>query len=325
MDITSTHTHFRNKRVLLTGGTGFVGANLAHALVKTGARLHMIVRSDSHFWRIEDFSSHVTLHALDLSAPEGLEGIVADVGPEIVFHLASNSNHHPSRIRERLEALDTNVRGTAAVLEALSDDSCSRIVYAGSSMEYGRMDGPMKETDPSEPVGFRGLLKLMSTNICDYYARAEMRPVVDLRLFSVYGFWEDPARFIPKAIRAALTGEELPLTPPGYMHDFVFVQDVVEALLMAAVADGVVGETINIGTGVQHANEEVLDIVEEVTGRPVRRAVGGYQTKSADLKNWVADTAKARELLGWKARHTLTSGLRETVTWFSEYYGWRLS
>jgi nucleoside-diphosphate-sugar epimerase len=124
---------------------------------------------------------------------------------------------------------------------------------------------------------------------------------------------------VPRAIRAALSGDELPLTAPGLRRDFVFVADVAEACLEAAVRPAIEGEVINVGSGRQVANEELVAEVERAVGRPLRIAPGTYPAHAADRGCWVADIAKARRLLGWTPRHDLAAGLAETVPWVREH------
>jgi nucleoside-diphosphate-sugar epimerase len=137
-----------------------------------------------------------------------------------------------------------------------------------------------------------------------------------LRLFSVYGYWEASTRLIPAAIMAALRNREIALTPPGYQRDLIFVEDVVEACLLAVEAEKAVGEILNVGSGEQWSNEQVVEMVQAVCGRRFGVRVGAYPARPSDTTHWVADNRKAQELLGWKPRHMLRSGLEKTIAWF---------
>jgi nucleoside-diphosphate-sugar epimerase len=146
-----------------------------------------------------------------------------------------------------------------------------------------------------------------------------------VRLFSVYGPWEARHRLVPQAIRAALTGEELPLTGPELRRDFVFVDDVVDACLRAASVDAALGEAINIGTGVETANEELVAEVERVIGKEVRTRIGAYSARETDSAHWRADISKAKRLLGWEPRYTLAAGLARTAAWMESLPGGGIS
>jgi nucleoside-diphosphate-sugar epimerase len=205
--------------------------------------------------------------------------------------------------------------GTSNLIEALAPLEYERMVVAGSALEYGPSVSAHRENDPLRPATFRGAGKAAATLLSLQHASAERRPIAVLRLFSVYGAWESPSRLIPTAIRAALCGGQMALTAPGVRHDFVFIDDVVDAMLAAAAAGGADGEAINVGSGREWTNEQVVEAVQRLTGRVVRARAGEYPAKAADTAHWVADIGKAAALLGWRPAHDLIGGLRETIEW----------
>ena len=160
------------------------------------------------------------------------------------------------------------------------------IVNAGSSLEYGDVPTPYTETMRPEPATLFGASKAAATLIAEQQCRAGGVSVATLRLFHVYGPFEPPMRLVGRAIHAALSGDELPLTEPGLTHDFVFVEDVVDALLRAAPTPPVDGLPINICSGVATANEQVVELVGAITGRPVRLALGEYPARTWDRPFW---------------------------------------
>jgi nucleoside-diphosphate-sugar epimerase len=136
---------------------------------------------------------------------------------------------------------------------------------------------------------------------------------VVLRAFQVYGQGDHPGRFVPAVLRAAAEGSVLPLTGPGQRRDWVHVDDVVRGCLLAATADALPpGQVLNLGTGVQTANEELVALAEQVTGRPVRTQVGAHPGRSWDASSWVCDPALAGRLLGWSPALDLRTGLART-------------
>jgi len=165
-------------------------------------------------------------------------------------------------------------------------------------------------------MAFYGATKAAATLLCLQFARADRRPIVVLRPFSVYGYWELPTRLIPTAIMAALLNQEIALTAAGYRRDWVFIEDLVEACLLTLRAKKVTGEIINVGSGQQWSNDDVVEMVQGLSGRKVSLRVGEYPARPWDTTNWVADNRKAKRLLGWEPRHTLRSGLEKTIAWF---------
>jgi nucleoside-diphosphate-sugar epimerase len=191
-------------------------------------------------------------------------------------------------------------------------------VHVGSFLEYGPRERPLRESDPLLPVTSRGLAKAAAGLLASEWARAPGRSLVTIRLFSVYGPGEAETRLVPRALRASLRGEELPLTAPGVRHDWVYVEDAIEALLLAALAPLESGECFHVGSGVQWSNEELVEQVGKATGRPVAVTVGAHPLGPADSACSVADPARARERLGWLPRHDLARGLARTAAWLQD-------
>ncbi len=310
------------RRALVTGAAGFVGANLVRQLLHDGADVHALVRPSTNLWRINEIIPRLTLHLADITDAGQLRQTVNDIQPEVIFHLAVH--RAASSWEERLATLQANVMGTFNLLEATATVDYHRFVHVGGSLEYGARKRPLTESLRLEPTTFYGVTKAASTLLCRQFAHANRLPIVTLRLFSVYGYWEAATRLIPTAISAALGGREISLTAPGYRRDLVFVEDVVEACLSALGAPRVSGQVINVGSGRQWTNEEVVDMVQAASGQPIKTRVGGYPPRPTDPTHWVADIGKARRLLGWEPRHTLRSGLEKTIAWFRlhrELYG----
>jgi nucleoside-diphosphate-sugar epimerase len=295
------------RRVLVTGATGFLGANLTRALRSAGADVHALVRRTG-----PELPAGVEAHLADLRDAEATARAVSAARPEIVFHLAAASGH-PDGEAARAQALAVTVGGTANLLEALREAGAARVVHAGSSLEYGASRRPMRETDPPAPVTFRGTAKAAATALVLGFGAETGIPVTVVRPFSVYGPWERRPRFVPTVVEAALAGGPIRLTAPGIARDFVFVDDVVDAFLLAALTPAAAGEVVNAGTGRQTTNEELVATLGEVLDRPLDVRPGEHEARPWDTGTWVADTAKAQRLLGWTARHDVADGLRATL------------
>jgi len=305
----------KGQRVLITGVTGFLGANLVRELIRRQAKIHGLVRPAANLWRIAEVVSEIDLHSLDLTDWRGLERVISQVHPEIIFHLAAISGHHLTR-EERREALQTNVMGTFNLLEATASENYQIFIHIGSSLEYGPKSKPLQEFDLLEPSTFRGVAKASATLICLQFARANRLPVVVLRPFSIYGPWEQATRLIPTAILSILQGQEISLTAPGFRHDFIYVEDVLNACLLALQAENIAGEVINIGSGRQWSNEQVVEIIQAVAGKKISTRIGDYPHCPSDTTHWVANIEKAKRLLKWEPQYTFQQGLKETYDWF---------
>ncbi|MDG2306259.1 MAG: NAD-dependent epimerase/dehydratase family protein [Candidatus Binatia bacterium] len=303
------------ERILVTGAAGFLGANFVRALLHRGEEVHALVRPDGDLWRLEEIRESIGIHAVDLADVEPVIDLVTRLRPQRIFNLAAKGGHQTTR-DDRLRAVACNVLGTWNLLEAARQVDCLRFVQVGSSTEYGPHAYPLEESLRDQPTTFRGATKAAATLACLQAAREGSVPTVILRSFSVYGAWEGAHRFVATTIRAALGGGEMRLTKSGFRRDFVHIDDVVRASLLAARAEGVVGEIINIGTGIQTSNEDLVHAVESVTGATIRVQPGTYPSSPSDTGHWCADIEKAGRLLAWRPQNSLEEGLRLSVEWF---------
>jgi nucleoside-diphosphate-sugar epimerase len=306
-------TGLSGRRALVTGAAGFVGANLVRKLLQLGAEVHGIVRPASDLWRLEEVLSALHVIRLDLDDRDGVGRVLRELRPQLVFHLAARGVCHQDR--DRVAILRTNVLGTYHLLEAAATTAPQVFVYTGGSSEYAATDAPMSESDLPSPVTFYGATKAAATLLALQFAREHQLPLVALRPFSVYGPWESETRLIARAIRHALDGGSMDLTAPGCRRDLVFVDDVVEACLLAADSRAALGQTINVGTGIEWTNEAVVELIQAIAGRSIDVRVGAFPTRAGDRNHWAADWSQAKRLLGWEPRHSLRLGLEKTIAW----------
>jgi nucleoside-diphosphate-sugar epimerase len=279
------------RRALVTGAGGFVGQHLVHRLREDGWDVVPLTRQDA-----------------DLSAPAAAAAAVRATDPDVVFSLAA------ARARgDRQERAATMVvNSSPAWIDALPA-RCQAVVRLGSSTEYAPSAHPLTETSPLAGRGFFGMTKAAGSLLLLAAAAERGIRAVVLRAFQVYGPGDHPSRFVPTVMRAARTGAVVPLTTPGCRRDWVWVGDVVDACIRAAQVDAVpAGQVLNIGTGVQTANEELVDVARQVTGRPIPVAVGAHPGRPWDTPNWVCDPTLAAAVLDWKASVPLHEGLGRT-------------
>ena len=286
-------------RALVTGAGGFVGAHLCARLAAEGWDVVGTVRPGSPPApdRVE----------VDLADPVATAEMARQADPDVAFLLAAGRAR--ATPAERAATLAVNASSGTWVVDALGD-RCQAVVQLGSSTEYAETVGAMDEATPLRPRGFFGATKAAGS--LQVAATAEARGVraTVLRAFQIYGPHDHPHRLVPTALRAARTGELLPLTGPGMCRDWIYVDDVVEACVLAASADDLPrGQVLNIGTGVQTANEELVALVHWVTGRRVQTVEGAHPGCPWDTSSWVCDPSLAARLLGWRAAVELEAGL----------------
>lgn len=292
-------------RVLLTGANGFVGSHLLRELVHQGHECAALVRSLR-----SPLPGGVMTYSVDCREAEAVHRAMADFLPTVVYHCAMTAGH-PQTPSLRTEALTTSVLGTAHLLEAALAYGVSRFVHAGSFLVYKPQGSPLTEADLIAPTSFRGAAKAGASLWLQHFARSTGMSAVELRIFSVYGPGEAAHRFIPTLLRTAREGGILPLLY-GASHDFVYVQDVVNAFLLAAAADLEPGTVLNISGGAAWKNEEVVECARRVTGQPILVREGAFPAGPADAGRWVGDISAAKSQLGWQPRFDLEAGLGAT-------------
>jgi len=306
------------KRALLTGGAGFVGANLARRLLAEGLEVHLLVRPDSQGWRIEGIRRDVRVHSTDLSDSESVERIVRAAAPEWIFHLAAHGSYSSQIDLDRM--IQTNLTGTARLVEACARTGFEAFVHAGSSSEYGFKEQAPGEEDWLEPNSSYAVTKAAATLFCRYQAQKRGLPITTLRLYSVYGPYEEPTRLMPTLIRAGLAGKLPPLVNPEVARDYVYTEDVCDAFLLAAKHASAKdrGAVYNVGTGIQTTIKDVVALARRTLAIGEEPRWGSMPDRQWDTGVWVADNRRIAEELGWKPRVSLEQGFRRMVDWVRE-------
>jgi dolichol-phosphate mannosyltransferase len=302
------------RRVLVTGGTGFVGANLARRLLGEH-EVHLLVRPGFTAWRLDGIRKDVRLHEVGLEDAEGVSRAVTAIRPEWIFHLAAYGAY--SRQTDVRRMARTNVLGTVNLVEACLETGFEAFVNTGSSSEYGVKDHAPAETERLEPNSPYAVTKAAATLFCRLTGQRQGLRVATLRLYSVYGPYEEPDRLLPTLVVRGLGGDLPPLVDPDVARDYVHVDDVCEAYLAAARRPAPEpGPVYNVGTGVQTTLREVVAVARRLLPIAAEPRWGSMPRRPWDTSVWLADSRRIRAELGWEARVPLEEGLRATVEWF---------
>lgn len=305
------------KRTIVTGATGFVGANLARRLLADGHDVHLLVRPQHRAWRIAAIRAAVQVHTIDFADADGLARLVGAIRPEWVFHLAAHGAYATQTNLPQM--VETNIVGTMNLVTACLRNGFEAFVNTGSSSEYGFKDDAPAEDAWLEPNSHYAVTKAAATQFCRYTAQSRDVHLPTLRLYSVYGPYEEPTRLLPTIIMHGLAGELPPLVHPDIARDYVYIDDVTEAYVRAARCPGQErGAVYNVGTGTQTTLREVVDVARRVLGVTAEARWGAMPQRLWDTQTWIANNRKIRDDLAWSPHVPFEDGFRAMVAWFRD-------
>lgn len=318
---------------LLTGGCGFIGRNLIRVLTQKEGNYIRVVDNLST-GRKEDLAdictfsecsaiSHpklgkVDFHQLDILDEKAATKVAENI--DVIVHLAANTGVSPSVENPRYDCLN-NVVGTLNYLEAARRNMVKRFVFASSGAPAGECEPPIHEELPPHPVSPYGASKLAGEGYCSAYYRTYSIETVALRFSNVYGpLSTRKDSVVAKFIKQILGGHELEIYGDGAQsRDFIYIDDLIKAILLSAVKPQVGGETFQIAASNETTVGELLKLVKDLfKERKWHREINVRYTEPriGDVKRNFSDTSKALSLLGWKAETEIEVGLNKTIDWF---------
>jgi UDP-glucose 4-epimerase len=305
------------KTVLITGATGFVGANLARRLLKGDFEVHLLVRPEYNPWRIDEIKSACRIHQIDLQDFEPLKDVVSRIRPDWIFHLAANGAY--SWQTDVREIINTNTVGTVNLVQSCLSSGFEVFVNTGSSSEYGFKDHAPVENEYIEPNSYYAVAKSSATMFCQFMARSQKVQIPTLRLYSIYGPYEEPNRLMPTIIINGLAGKLPPLVDPNIARDYVSADDCVDAYLRAATTKTEdPGAVYNVGSQEQTSLAQVVDVARKVLNIAEEPNWGSMPNRKWDTSVWVSNSEKIKAELGWQARDSFEQGFAKMVSWFNE-------
>jgi UDP-glucose 4-epimerase len=315
------------KKVLITGGLGFIGSNLAIRLVREGARVTvcdaMIEGYGGNFENVREVRGELEVHIADVRDEGEMAHLVE--GRDVVFHLAAQVSHVLS-LANPYPDIDINIKGTAVVLEACRKHNPDAIVVrSGTRGQYGpAVRLPVSEEAPADPRGIYEISQLSAEMICRTYTRIHRLRTLPLRLTNVYGprgqMKHPHFGVVNWFVRLALEGKPIPIFGTGrILRDFLYVDDCVDALLAAVGEPATVGEILNVGNDRASSFLDVAETLRElVPGTEIAFTDFTPERRAQEPGDFVSDIEKIRRLTGWSPRVDLRDGLTRTVAFYRE-------
>ena len=306
---------------LITGGAGFIGSNLAEALVQQGARVKILDNfSTGKIANIKHLLDKIEVIDGDVRYLNTLLEVTKDV--DFILHQAALPSV-PRSIQTPLESNDVNLNGTLNVLYAAKANGVKRVVYAASSSAYGDTPIlPKVETMKPNPLSPYAVNKLAAEHYCSVFYNVYGLETVSLRYFNIFGPRQDPNSYysavIPKFIKAYFQGQPPTIYGDGTQsRDFTYIDNVVEANLKACKAPDAPGQVFNIACGERITLNELAAELKQLTGAKVDPI--HVEPRPGDIKHSLADISAAQKLLGYKVKVHVREGLQKTVNWFDQH------
>ena len=318
---------YRGRRVMITGGLGFIGSNIARSLVDLGADVllvdSLIPDYGGNLYNIEGIESRLRVNVADVRQQSTMNYLVRD--REVIFNLAGQVSHIDS-MRDPETDLEINCRAQLTILEACRRHNAgAKVVYAGTRQVYGKPDRlPVDEGHLVRPTDINGINKAAGEHYHLVYNNVFGVRACSLRLTNVYGprqlIRHNRQGFIGWFIRLAVEGREIQIFGDGsQLRDFVYVDDVVDAFLRAGSADAVNGDVFNVGGAEAISHRDLVEMLIRAAGRgTVRYVEWPPEKKAIDIGSFYSNSDKFQHTVGWRPRVALEEGLRRTVDFYRE-------
>jgi len=307
-------------KFLITGGAGFIGSNIAEELLRRRHFVRIIDNfSTGKLEHLKPFADKLEIIRGDIREPKDLRRALN--GIDFVLHQAALRSV-PRSVDDPLSTNDVNITGTLTLLAYAREAKVKRVVYASSSSVYGDSKLlPQRVTQATSPISPYAVSKLAAENYCQVFAKTFGLETVSLRYFNVFGPRQDPeskyAAVIPKFIECAFKNEPLEVHGDGRQsRDFTYIDNVVQANILAATTPGVSGNVFNVACGESNSVLDIAKAIEKILGKKL--TINHLPARTGDVRRTWADISKTKKLLKYKPTVNFEKGMENTVRWFEE-------
>jgi len=318
----------RNKKVLITGGLGMIGSTIASKLVGYGAEVTivdaMIKPFGGNFFNIENIKEKVKLNIADIRDKEAMKVLVQN--KDIIFNLAGQVSHNDSLLDPFLDT-DINYIGHLIVLDAVKNfNPEAKVLYSGSRLQFGKIEqNPVSEDHPLNPLTPYAVNKTAAENLYLYYHRAFKIPVVIFRIANPYGpkcqMKHSKYSIVNWFIRNAFDDKEIVVFGNGeQIRDYIFVDDLADVFISAALNDRSSGEIFNVGSGVGTKFKDMVDSIVSIVGRgKIKNVPWPNDYQNVETGDYITDISKIKKLLKWSPKFDLKVGILNTVEFYKNF------
>lgn len=307
-------------KVLVLGGTGFIGSNLVHKLHSFDCELYLLARQESNFNNLESIIDEIEIRFNDLSSGVEVDQIIEEIMPDYIFNLAQPGYQNLGDSLVFSTQINETTSLTYNLLNALVKyqtnlksyvHACSSTVYHWSPELH-----VLSEETPLLPSTLRGLIKLNERNIYKFFASQYNVPIRIGRVFRAYGPYDHDYKLIVKALKST-PSNPIAIGKEEFKRDYIFVEDLIDGFLMLATSDVPSGIEVNFGSGDQYSAIEIIRMMENILSKEIPKTMD-YQPNVFDRGNYLADIGLAKNLLDWTPRTNIREGLLKTIDWFQK-------
>ena len=300
---------FNDARVLVTGSNGFIASHLIPDLLNAGAKVTGISLGSKPRRSFKNFS----YYSVDLSNKKELNALIRKIRPEKIFHLAGYLSTSLT-FDNTDKCIRNNIQATVNLIHALESVPYDAFIYIGSYEEYSGNKIPFKETDGLYPISPYAVSKASAEMFCKAYQRLFGFPITLVRLALTYGPGQQEDGLLAYVIKSCLAKTPPELTGGEQKRELIYVSDVVDALQKIALNEKLHGEIINVGTGVEHSLRDVVNLALKLMQSGITPKWGVVPYRKHEIWSMLGSTAKARRVLNWKPKVSLSEGLAKTIS-----------
>lgn len=303
--------YFKNKKILITGGSGFIGKELIKTLMRYGAKITVFNKT-----KIEDIKD-IDSFEVDITDEKKVKDLVLTTSPHLIFHLASIVT--ASRDIDLItEMIDTNLKGTINLLKTIKElNQIEKFIYFGTSEEYGIQTKIIDEKTRELPNSPYAITKLASNRFCDFFTSLFKIPIITIRPTYIYGPAQASTKFIPYIIQKCLKNEQIDMTYGKQKRNFIFVDDFIKATLLVAQKENRLNQIYNIGDENSISLRDLVKLVKKITNSSSKINFGAIAYRENEMMEFNISNNKLKKL-GFKALYNLDDGLKLTVRFYQE-------
>lgn len=314
--------NMETRKILIFGASGFIGSNLARELQNDGFDVHISIRQESNLWRINTILRDLTIHKIELFERDDLISTLNSVKPEIIINtIGADQRKNPKEVDSIWK---DNFSTLISISRAMKTFPETRLIQSGSSFEYGKVSkrqNPINEDEICEPVSEYGISKLYASEYLKYLSSNTNIKSSIVRIFNVYGQYENQGRLIPDIIFKMLNGSIIVLKNPNVSRDFIHINDVIEAYRAIINKSDILENfsIFNVGTGKSSTVIQVADQISDIIrSNSIIDVIPSDDRPENFIPGPIADISKSRKILNWNPVFDLRKGLLSSIEWFQQ-------